>query len=207
MGKDYSNNLALRPYLVIIDPGHGGNDPGAVNEQVGLREADVNLNLALLISDLIRLGDYSYRVSLTRHDDFFVSLENRCSLANNAHAAAFVSIHCNAAQDKNVRGHEVWTSPGQTKADILATELFTGLGAFMPARTFDPHSKARPDYDDGDPDKETNFYVLRHTVMPAALVEVEFISNDGMAEFLKDQNNLRRIAFGMVDAIEFYLEN
>jgi len=201
MPKDYSDKLILRPYLVIIDPGHGGNDPGAVNEKAGLREADVNLNLALLISDLLRLGDYLYRVTLTRHDDFFVSLENRCSLANNAHAAAFVSIHCNAAQDKNVRGHEVWTSPGQTKGDILATELFTGLSAFM------PNSKARPDYDDGDPDKETNFYVLRHTFMPAALVEVEFISNDAAADYLKNQGNLRRIAFAMLDAIEFYLES
>jgi len=199
MAKDYSGKVSDRPYLVVIDPGHGGNDPGAVNEQAGLREADVNLSLALLISDLIGLGDYSYRVTLTRHDDFFVSLENRCSLANNARAAAFVSIHCNAAQDKSVRGHEVWTSPGQTKADILATELFTGLGAFM------PKSKPRPDYDDGDPDKETNFYVLRHTLMPAALVEVEFISNDAAAGYLKNQANLRRIAFAMVDAIEFYL--
>jgi len=201
MPKDYSGKVSDRPYLVIIDPGHGGNDPGAVNEQAGLREADVNLNLAVLISDLIGLGDYSYRVALTRKDDSFVSLETRCYMANDAHAAAFVSIHCNAAQDKNARGHEVWTNPGQTKADILATELFTGLGAFM------PKSKARPDYDDGDPDKETNFYVLRHTLMPAALVEVEFISNDAAAGYLKNQGNLRRIAFAMVDAIEFYLES
>ena len=198
MPKDDSD---VRPYLIMIDPGHGGKDPGAVNKEMKAQEKDVNLALALIIKEIVETGDFLYRVALTRSDDSFVSLEQRCAMANGDRAAAFVSIHCNAAENKSARGYEVWTSPGNTRGDMLATELGIGLGIAM------PYSEGRFDFDDGDLDKEANFYVLRHTKMPAALVEVEFISNDDCAVFLKNDANLRNVALELADAIELYLES
>ena len=198
MPKDDSD---VRPSLIVIDPGHGGTDPGAVNEKMKAQEKDVNLALALIIKEIVETGDFLYRVALTRSNDSFVSLEDRCRIANEIRAHAFVSLHCNAAENKSARGYEVWTSKGQTQGDILATELGIALGVAM------PYSEGRLDYDDGDLDKEANFYVLRHTKMPAALVEVEFISNDDCAVFLKNEANLRQIAVEMTDSIEVYLES
>jgi N-acetylmuramoyl-L-alanine amidase len=185
--------------ILVIDPGHGGSDPGAVNETLHLNEKDINLRLALFLEEVI-LGDrLPFSPILTRRADVYLSLASRVQMSNNLKADAFISLHCNAAEDHTARGFEVWTTVGDTPADPLATQLFGALAAAMPG------SEGRPDMDDGDPDKETQFYVLRNTYAPAVLVEVEFISNIAAAMFLDDDANLRVIATKLAYAVKDWL--
>jgi N-acetylmuramoyl-L-alanine amidase len=189
-----------RPYLVVLDPGHGGADPGAVNDVVKIHEADVNLQVAKLLERHVLDGDYLFRPLLTRTGDVLVSLQARCDISNRMSPDAFISIHCNAAENKRAEGFEVWTSKGKTAADSLATELYWALQTAMP----DVHG--RSDYDDGDVDKEKDFFVLRHTAAPAALVELDFLSNDARAAWLIQRSNQEKVVKELAAAIEFWLE-
>lgn len=185
-------NGRARP-LVVVDPGHGGADPGAVNEAAGYRESDLNLTLA---EAFLRVSQgAAYDVVLLRTTDVFLSLEERARLANEADASAVLSFHCNAAESAAASGFEVWTSPGQTAADRLATLIYLELDAalVMPGRE---------DLDDGDPDKEARFYILRKTLAPAVLVEFGFITNESDLADLADEH----VQDDMVGAVKRALE-
>lgn len=152
----------------LIDPGHGGRDPGAVGP-AGTNECDIALSVSLMVAG--HLGSNQAReCHLTRYKDCFLTLDKRCEIANNW-ADVLISIHCNAAESQSATGFEVFTSPGYTAADPIATSLWEGL-----RQTF-PGMRARLDASDGDPDKEARFRVLTGTTMPAVLVELGFISN------------------------------
>ena len=185
---------------VVIDPGHAGRnvDPGALNADTGLQEADVALFVSKLVeSQLLAAG---HEVKLTRTDWEQAETDDlsvRTSLANDWGAELFVSIHCNSAANPSAAGYEVWTSPGDTAGDALATCIYEQIAAEFPDRA------GRTDYSDGDPDKESRFYVLVHTDAPACLVEMAFISNDEEAVLLSDaawqDRYARAIARGVTD--------
>jgi N-acetylmuramoyl-L-alanine amidase len=193
---------------IMVDPGHGGTDPGAVNMALGLKESDI----ALAIADSfeaqaadIRVAFEPLEVKLTRVSDIFVSLQDRVCRANvsglmgGTKVDLFLSFHINAEENPKpghqARGFEIWTSIGDTPADKAATAIFNSLKAAM------PDTPARADYDDGDPDKESNFYVLRNTLMPAVLIEFEFITNDERARFLADPTNQAALAGAVLNAV------
>ena len=185
---------------IVMDPGHAGRnvDPGAVNQATGLQEADVALLVSKLVeSQLLAAG---HEVKLTRTDWEQAETDDlnvRTSLSNDWGADLFVSIHCNSAVSPNAAGYEVWTSPGDTEGDALATCIYAQIAIEFPDRT------GRADYSDGDPDKESRFYVLVHTNAPACLVEMAFISNDEEAALLSDvawqTRYARAIALGATD--------
>lgn len=154
---------------IFLDPGHGGNDPGAVG-LAGTRESAIALRVALTTERYLVAAGHT--VAISRDFDVeTVGLSDRAHLANEWDAEALVSIHCNAADDRTAHGYEVWTTPGQTGADPLAQALFISMG-----RAF-PSEPARKDRSDGDDDKEAKFAVLRLTKAPACLVELGFISH------------------------------
>ena len=153
---------------LVLDAGHGGHDTGAIGP-TGLHESIVALDIARRMCSIAGLRGVS--VILTRTDDTFVPLPLRAGISNAAGAYVFVSIHCNAAVSQEASGYEVWTTPGQTKSDPIATEIFDALRAAF------PREKGRSDLGDGDVDREANFAVLRLTVCPAVLVETGFISH------------------------------
>ena len=185
---------------VVIDPGHAGRntDPGAVNGSTGLQEADVALVISRQVASyLLNVG---YEVKLTRTEweqEETDDLSYRTALANDWGADIFISLHCNSAANQSAEGYEVWTSPGNTLGDKLATCIYGQIAAEFPDRA------GRTDYSDGDPDKESRFYVLVHTNAPACLVEMAFISNDAEAALLADaewqDRYARAIARGVTD--------
>lgn len=186
--------------IIVIDPGHAGGrtDPGAVNRELGLQEANIALSVSKLLG--VYLDAVGFEVMLTRlqaEDPKTDDLSFRTEFANSRAADLFISLHCNAAENKQANGFEVWTSPGVTTSDRLATCIFKQMES-----TF-PDGYGRTDYSDGDPDKESKFYVLTQTDMPAVLVEMGFISNYEEALFLSDpawQNEMARaIARGVTD--------
>lgn len=185
---------------IVIDPGHAGGrtDPGAVNTELGLQEADIALAVSKTLG--VYLEAVGFEVMLTRlrsEDTKTDDLSLRTEFANSHAADLFISLHCNAAENKQANGFEVWTSPGVTTSDKLATCIFKQI-----ENTF-PDMYGRADYSDGDPDKESKFYVLMATNMPAVLVEMGFISNNDEALLLNDpawQNEMARaIARGVTD--------
>lgn len=184
--------------LVMIDPGHGGADPGAVNADLGMRESLLVLGYAAMIhAELMAQG---WNADLTRASDQTVSLRERVEIARAAKADLFLSIHANSAENPEASGFEVWTSVGNTRADRYATSIFNEI-----AEEF-PKLKRRVDLNDGDPDRERDYFVLKKTPMPAVLIEVGFICNKDEALWLASDKTIRRystaIARGVMKAGE-----
>ena len=177
---------------VWIDPGHGGEDSGAVGPS-GVRESTIALEISRYI--LLGLTDTGCEINSTRSDDSFVSLSGRCKKANAWNADLFVSIHCNAFSNPTAHGFEVWTSRGETAADPIATRLYGSIKAAF------PELLPRVDLSDGDCDKESGFAVLRGTAMPAVLIECAFISNVLEERWLRDVGWRMRMAGAIVSAV------
>jgi len=145
---------------IVLDPGHGGSDPGAVN---GTRlEKDDNLRMALAVGQI--LARNGHRVIYTRSDDRFVSLNDRNRISNNANADAFVSIHRNASVNPSANGVETYVRVNPTPIALrLATNV---LGNVVRAGVQSNRGIHQRD-----------FQVLRFTNAPAQLLELGFISN------------------------------
>ena len=171
---------------VCIDPGHGGHDPGAVGPS-GTREADVALFAASAL--LLALDARGVQSFVTRGRNVFVSLPDRVEMAKNMKALVFVSIHANGVLNPQAHGAEVWTSPGVTPADDLATSIYKrwieSFGAVSPVSRF------RTDFSDGDPDKEAGFWVLKKTPMPAVLFELGFVTNPREEKMLQSEGFIK----------------
>lgn len=182
--------------LIVIDPGHGGSDPGALSEY-GTRESDLNLSLAkAFIEAASFLNDYD--VLTLRDSDVFIPLKERADKVNALNPTAVLSFHCNASQNHNASGFEVYTTSGDTKADSLATHIYEALDVVMPYN-------GRADFDDGDPDKEGPFYIIRKTIAPAVLIEFGFITNDSDLSWL-DGIGEEEIVDAVAGAVQTWLD-
>lgn len=97
-----------KDFVVVIDPGHGGHDPGAIGKRG--KEKNINLNVALKVGRLIQNNCNDVKLVYTRKTDVFIPLDRRAQIANNAKADLFISIHTNSvARGKTVRGAETYT--------------------------------------------------------------------------------------------------
>lgn len=154
---------------VLIDNGHGSNTLGKRSPDGRLREYAYAREIALRLE--MELRKYGIDVERIVKEEVDVPLAERCRRVNEhkASEAILISIHCNAAGNGSdwmqARGWEAWTSVGKTKADKLATYLYEAAEECLPGM------KIRKDMSDGDPDKESGFYILRNTKCPAVLTE------------------------------------
>lgn len=175
--------------LVAIDPGHGGRDPGAVGIG-GLQEKNVIFPISLRVAELLR--DDGVQVMMTRSDDRTLDLEPRVNLANSANATIFLSIHANAISlsRPDVNGVETYyaSDAGERLASVIHANVLaeTGMG------------------DRGV--KESRFYVLRFTDMPAALIEVGFVTGEEDAPQLADPEWREQMAQAIAQGILQYLQ-
>lgn len=188
---------------VLIDNGHGSNTPGKRSPDGRLREYAYTREIASRLEmELRKNGIDAERIVKEEID---VPLAERCRRANEykASEAILVSIHCNAAGNgsdwMSARGWEAWTSVGKTKADKLATCLYEDAEHCLPGM------KMRKDMADGDLDKESQFYILRHTNCPAVLTENLFQDNREDVEFLLSEEGKRAIVSLHVWGIMKYL--
>lgn len=188
---------------VLIDNGHGSNTPGKRSPDGRLREYAYTREIAeRLVMELRKNGIDAERIVKEEID---VPLAERCRRANEykASEAILVSIHCNAAGNgsdwMSARGWEAWTSVGKTKADKLATCLYEDAENCLPGMNM------RKDMADGDPDKESQFYILRHTNCPAVLTENLFQDNREDVEFLLSERGKMAIVSLHVWGIMKYL--
>lgn len=215
---------------VVLDPGHGGNDAGAIGPS-GVKEKDVTLDVAHLVAPI--LAKDGIHVTLTRDDDRYVTLEERTARANQVAADLFVSIHCNAAENHTRRGVETYvldTTKDDIAARVAARENATSqaataeLGAILASlRLADQatHSSrlaellqraalaslkpSYPDVLDGGV-HPAGFYVLVGARMPAVLFETSYISNPTEEQRLSSEDYKRRLADAIAIAIRAYRE-
>lgn len=174
--------------VIVIDPGHGGMDPGAVGIG-GVFEKLITLDIGLKVRKL--LDNAGATVIMTRDKDVYPTLGERVDLANQLSADIFVSIHCNSFHGEDPGGTETFVAPKNTEisyplAEVIQIKLVEAIQLF----------------DRGV--KSNDFYVLNHTTMPSALVEVAFMTQEDEVKLLKDPEFQDRAALGIYEGILAY---
>ncbi|MEW6355265.1 MAG: N-acetylmuramoyl-L-alanine amidase [Planctomycetota bacterium] len=228
--------LTPTAFKVVIDPGHGGKDPGAEG-CYGVREKDVTLAIGLELKRILTAKQID--VVMTREDDTFISLDDRPMIANRERADLFVSIHANAARASNAKGFEIFYVEDQGPWSAIARGL-------MAARIADPPPKAigceavlnsvakaiifcalmeeyriesyelsrsiqsslsgRLSDDDRGTKTDHPLRVLRKGHCPGVLIEIGFVTNPSTARRLQDPAHLREIAAAIADGVMKFVE-
>ncbi|MEM8640346.1 MAG: N-acetylmuramoyl-L-alanine amidase [Cyanobacteria bacterium P01_G01_bin.54] len=173
--------------LTMIDPGHGGRDPGAIGIG-GLREKDVVLPISLEVARI--LSEQGVSVMMTRSDDRFISLQGRAVMSNRARADLFVSIHANAISlsRPDVNGVETYYyTSGRRLAETVQRQILNEIS--IGSRGV----------------KRARFYVLRHTSAPSILVEVGFVTGAQDAPRLADPVFRDQMARAIAHGILIYI--
>ncbi len=177
-------------YYVVIDPGHGGPDSGAIGVN-GLRETDVVLDISKIVSKLLK--EKGIKVKMTRNNEIDVDLFPRVALANRTKADIFVSIHANASRGKkrNINGIETfyYSRKGRLLAEKIQKELL----------------KVSP----GSPDRGVRrgrYFVIKRTNMPAVLAEIGFVTGRLDARRLEKKIHRKRVAHAIAKGIIEYLK-
>ena len=177
-------------FSVVIDPGHGGTDPGAIGIG-GIRETDVVLEVSKIVEKL--LSENGVKVRLTRKNEVDMDLPPRVSFANKINADIFISIHANASRGKrrDINGLETFYFRGW-RGRLLAKGIQKQILRVSP----------------GSPDrgvKQGRFYVIKNTRMPAVLVEIGFLTGRLDARRLDKKSHRKRIAYAIAKGILEYL--
>ena len=224
-----ARQLGLGIRKIIIDPGHGGKDPGAM--AFGLKEKDIVLKVAERLKKVL-WKRYGYQVSLTRDTDKFIPLEERTAIANTSGADLFVSIHVNAHPDRTARGIETFylnfatnneamrvaarenatSTHNISEMQNILTDLMQNskimessrLARFVQSNIISGLRRGNyPVKDLGV--KKAPFYVLIGAQMPAVLVETSFITNPMEAKRLQKDSFLKEIACQIAAGISAYV--
>lgn len=219
--------------LVVIDPGHGGYDPGAISPDTGLEEKDLTLKIAEAIRDQL-VKDGRVRVALTRSDDRFLQLRERFEIARRLHAGLFISIHCDSVGTPDASGATAYTlsevasdkeaarlAARENKADIIAgvnlgqtsDDVSSLLIDLTQRETMNASAQfatllgreAKPLMPTKDNfHRMASLMVLKAADMPSILFETGYISNPEQAAFLASADGERRIAEGVAKAVEIH---
>ncbi|MCD8331295.1 MAG: N-acetylmuramoyl-L-alanine amidase [Oscillospiraceae bacterium] len=185
--------------VVVIDPGHGGVDVGALSASEDVMEKDINLAVALYVQQLLQedgLGESGEELTvvMTREDDSYLTLAERVELAESVQANLFVSIHANALENSTTwTGIYTYYHPDKPEDAALAQTVQQAVIAAT-----------------GAVDQGANggdYYVIRETSMPAILIETGFLSSPAELALLVDSDYQQKIAQGIADGILTYLSS
>jgi N-acetylmuramoyl-L-alanine amidase len=224
-----AEQLGLKVRRVVIDPGHGGHDTGAIGKE-GTREKDVALAISKKLA--VELREKGLEVVLTRDEDRFIRLEDRAKFANAEHGDLFISVHCNAAAKRKLRGVETYTlntsadrysirlaarenassEKGISDLQFILADLATKANTEESSRLANQVQRALVSglsrkyssiKDLGH--KEALFYVLLGVKMPAILVETSFLSNPEEEERLASGEYQSEVAKAIAHGVEEFL--
>lgn len=219
--------------IIVLDPGHGGDDVGALSQNKKLREKDIALSVSKKTASLLK--ERGYKVLLTRSNDRFIKLRSRTSFANDKGAHLFISIHANAAPNKEkakiINGIETYfLSPSRSersmnaanlenKADTDEMNYFTKLSFlnFLNREKIIASNKlaidiqagllksVRASYKVSDGGvREAPFWVLVGALMPAVLIEIGYISHPEESQKIANSKYQDHIAKGIADGVDEY---
>ncbi|MEK7702823.1 MAG: N-acetylmuramoyl-L-alanine amidase [Nitrospirota bacterium] len=216
---------------IILDPGHGGDDTGAIGP-TGLKESLVVLDVALSVKEMLE-ERLELNVLMTRDTDIFIPLKGRTDLANSKQVDLFVSIHANAAKRKSAQGIETYIfgrATDEMTLALVARENATDVKAVQDLQQLVLNDLLRdfvinealelahytqesfinrliPKYPTLSLGvKKAPFYVLAHTKMPAILTEISFVSNKIEEKRLRDKSYRQKIAESIFSGIKEYIE-
>ena len=220
-----AQQLGLSVKTIVIDPGHGGKDPGAVSQ--ARQEKQIVLNLSKTLRDI--LAKKGYKVRLTRETDVFLPLRKRTQFATNQKADLFVSIHTNASTSRSASGIETYYLALASDASARTTAMRENAGAEYNMKELEAlvgrilkESKStesrrlaeliQAQLASGKQVKNRGvkhapFVVLIGTKVPAVLVEVGFISNPTEGKKLATKAYQRQLAASIAKGIEQYINN
>ncbi len=216
---------------VVIDPGHGGKDPGAIGPN-GVMEKNITLRIGRMLAEKLRA--MGLQVIMTRDSDTFIPLEERTAIANMSNADLFISIHANASRSRKTKGITTYyLSPTRDRASMLVaarenatsakklSDLQLILEDLMKTAKINESATFAADIQNsmvydlradryGTPDlgvRSAPFFVLMHANMPSILVETSFITNPHEQKLLLEKNYDRAIVDGIVKGIVRYGSN
>ncbi|UNK50238.1 N-acetylmuramoyl-L-alanine amidase [Lysobacter sp. S4-A87] len=231
--KDVMRGRGMRPLVIAIDAGHGGQDPGALGPS-GKREKDVTLAIARELARQVNATP-GLKAHLVRDTDVFIPLPRRAQLARQAKADMFISIHADAAENRSAKGSSVyvlslkgassqrarWLADKENSSDLIGgvrlEQTSNTLASVLLDLTQSGHMKASEDAAGHVLDglkrvgsnhkphiERANFAVLRTSDMPAMLVETAFISNPDEERRLTDPAHQRNLARAVLDGVNTY---
>jgi N-acetylmuramoyl-L-alanine amidase len=227
-GFSMARQLGLGVSRIVIDPGHGGQDPGAVGR--GITEASLVLDVALRLEKLLAKVP-AVEVILTRRTDEYLPLQERTAIANREGADLFLSIHANASNNTRARGVETYflnfatnasaaaiaarenaasgqamgALPDYVKAIALTNKLAESrdFATFVQRAMIQRLTPANKDVKDLGV-RQAPFVVLIGAAMPSVLAEISFVTNAQEAKLLRGTTYRQRIAEALFDAIRKY---
>ena len=229
-GLAYSSD---KPFVVVIDAGHGGKDAGAIGYTLKLQEKSVNLKTALKLGALLE-KEPGVKVIYTRKKDVFIPLDDRAQIANKAKADLFISIHANAAENRSARGTETYTlGSSSANLDVAMREnsvILYESDYKTKYKGFDNSSESYIMFDfiqskyieqslgfassiekqfqninrSSRGVKQAGFWVLKQTSMPAVLIELGYLSNKEEEAFLSKDTNIEKLAKSIHKAFVSY---
>ena len=225
-----AQQLGLGVRHIVIDPGHGGKDPGAM--AFGLKEKDVVLKLARKVAGHLK-DKHGYEVSLTRDRDIFIPLEERTAIANTKKADLFLSLHLNAHKSRQAGGVETYFLNLASDADamrVAALENATSARSLSDLQDILQDLLKNTKIDESSQlarfihrslarglkrsykiknlgVKQAPFYVLIGAEMPAVLIEASFITNPTEAKLLQQDAYLDKIAAEIANGLNAYVQH
>jgi N-acetylmuramoyl-L-alanine amidase len=229
----FSLYSAEKPFVVVIDAGHGGKDAGAIGYSLKLKEKNVNLKTALKLGSLLEKEE-GVKVVYTRKKDVFIPLHERARIANKAKADLFISIHTNAAENRSASGTETYAL-GSSSANLEVAMRENSVILYetdykTKYQGFDNSSESYIMFDYTQSNyinqslslaaqierrfssesrksrgvKQAGFLVLKETAMPGVLVELGYISNKAEEAFLSKDSSLDKMAAAIHRAFVSY---
>lgn len=194
---------------ILIDAGHGIDTPGKRSPDGVFREYLWNREVAEMLYDLLQEYGFDADLVVTETNDIPLKTRVRrvnevCSL-HGSHNVLLLSIHSNAAGSgkdwMNAKGWSAYTTKGKTRSDIAAKCLYDAFEEDFKER------KIRRDLQDGDPDWEEDFYIIKKTSCPAVLIENFFYDNKEECQWLLLEHTKRRVAKAILKGIQYYYGN
>ncbi|WP_407396565.1 N-acetylmuramoyl-L-alanine amidase [Treponema sp.] len=232
--KTESNDNPYRIGAILIDPGHGGKDPGTSSVQkiggksVKLVEKDINLNVGLKLRDYLKKSYPDKQILMTRSKDVYLSLNQRTEIANSVklkdnEAILFISVHVNSNFNESASGYEVWyLSPGYRRQVLNAKsageeksllpilnsmmeEEYTTESILIAKFILDGITAQVGTQTNSRGIKAEEWYVCKNSNMPSVLIELGFVSNKKEAALLNDDKYLQKLSFGIYNGLQAFV--
>lgn len=230
--KTEKSDAAYQIGAILIDPGHGGKDPGASyshksgSKNIKVVEKDINLSVGLKLYDYLKKAYPEKQILMTRNTDTFISLSQRTEIANSVklrenEAILYVSVHVNASIDTSANGYEVWYLTPSYRRQVLSKtnedksvlpilnsmmeEEYTTESKLIAKFIMDGMGAQVGSQASARGIKAEEWFVCRNANMPSVLIELGFLTNRTEGLLLADDKYLQKLSFGIYNGLQAFV--